>query len=314
MDKERARFVLRCFRPDGADAENPDFAEALSLAARDRDLGEWLARERANDAAFSAALNVVAVPAKLREEIMAGLAAERGDLPQPEIDDIDAAFIGTLAALQPPAGLRDQIVASMERSEASRRRVIPAAWKFGAPMAAAAAVVLGVFLAGGHAGTGGSETGTSLAGAQSSAENPVPEKLSIELVEAEFLKALGDSSFHLDMAKADHQALFAYLKERSLPCPCPKSLPPGLAEVEGVGCRMLEIDGHKGSLVCFDERDGRKVHLLVFFRKEIDGDLPGVHNPELHKDGEWAVATWEFKDRVFLLLGETEPDQLARLF
>ena len=56
MDKERARFVLSCFRPDGADAGDPDFAEALRMAAGDRELGEWLARERAQDAAFAQAL------------------------------------------------------------------------------------------------------------------------------------------------------------------------------------------------------------------------------------------------------------------
>ena len=32
MDKEEARFILRCFRPDGADAGNPDFAEAVTAA------------------------------------------------------------------------------------------------------------------------------------------------------------------------------------------------------------------------------------------------------------------------------------------
>jgi len=59
MDKEEARFILRCFRPDGADAENPDFAEALAWAAKDRELGEWLARERARDADFASALSSV---------------------------------------------------------------------------------------------------------------------------------------------------------------------------------------------------------------------------------------------------------------
>ena len=79
MDKEEARFILRCFRPDGADAENPDFAEALAWAAKDRELGEWLARERASDAGFAAALNSVTIPSILREEILVSLAMERGD-------------------------------------------------------------------------------------------------------------------------------------------------------------------------------------------------------------------------------------------
>ena len=77
MDNEESRFILRCFRPDGADAENPDFAEALAWAAKDRELGEWLARERARDADFANALNSVTIPSILREEILVSLATLR---------------------------------------------------------------------------------------------------------------------------------------------------------------------------------------------------------------------------------------------
>ena len=59
MDKEQARFILRSFRPDGADARDPDFTEALELAMEDRELGDWLANERAFDTAFSQALQTL---------------------------------------------------------------------------------------------------------------------------------------------------------------------------------------------------------------------------------------------------------------
>ena len=42
MDREQARFILRSFRPDGADSGNPDFEEALSVATVDGELGAWL--------------------------------------------------------------------------------------------------------------------------------------------------------------------------------------------------------------------------------------------------------------------------------
>ena len=60
MDKEQAKFILQSFRPDGADAADTDFAEALQLAVEDRELGEWLADERATDAAFAAVAGGVA--------------------------------------------------------------------------------------------------------------------------------------------------------------------------------------------------------------------------------------------------------------
>jgi len=96
MDKEQARFILRSFRPDGADVNDADFAEALALAMENRELGEWLAGERAFDAAFAKALTAVDLPETLREDILGCLAGERGDFPQAE-DHRDAALIGALA-------------------------------------------------------------------------------------------------------------------------------------------------------------------------------------------------------------------------
>lgn len=287
---------MGCFRPDGADAGDPDFAEALRLAAEDRELGEWLARERARDAAFAQALGEVEIPEELRQEIMAGLAAERGEMPQAG-DDQDAAFIGALASLHPPEGLRDEILEAMERSSV-KSKVVPAWWKFGGPIAVAAAVVLAFVLFNGP-------------------QDPVSDgggKLSVNAVEAGFLQAFESPQFKLDMAIADHQAMYDYLKGESLPCPCPSTMPEGLENIAGVGCRVLEVDGHRGSLICFDERRAGTVHMVVFFRKDVDGEWPGVGDPEIGQHGEWAVARWASADRAFMLLGATDQEKLAGLF
>ena len=114
MDKTEAQFILQSFRPDGADARDPAFAEALALAAQDRELGEWLARERATDAAFSAALAEVEIPDVLRNQILAVLSGEAGG----EFSEMDAAFVEALASVQAPAGLRDQILAAMSAESA----------------------------------------------------------------------------------------------------------------------------------------------------------------------------------------------------
>jgi len=47
MDKEKAQFILTSFRANGKDSADADFQEALKLAVEDRELGEWLADERA---------------------------------------------------------------------------------------------------------------------------------------------------------------------------------------------------------------------------------------------------------------------------
>ena len=147
MDKEQARFVLQSFRPDGADVEDPEFTEALKLAMENRELGEWLASERAFDAAFANALGGVDLPENLREDIMACLAAERGDFSHAE-DANDALWIGAMASIQPPAALRNAVIAAMGRT--AGKDIVPAnIWKFrrlAIPLAAAAGIALAFFI------------------------------------------------------------------------------------------------------------------------------------------------------------------------
>lgn len=292
MDKERARFILSCFRPDGADAGDADFADALRLAAGDRELGEWLARERARDAAFASALREVEIPAEMRDAILACLANQRNDVPQAE-DGFDAALVGALASWRPPDSLRGNILAAMERTPGVR----PAGtrrWWLAAPLAAAAGIAL-AWLAW--------PVGPA---AQATAALPVAA------LEDGFIRTFESPRFSLDLTKAEHQQLFEHLKRRSLPCP--GCLPPGLRDVPGIGCRELVIDGKRGAIMCFDQREAGAVHLVVFRREDVRGQLPCRENPSLDKHGRWAVARWADAEHAFILLGNTDVRKLASLF
>jgi hypothetical protein len=72
MNTQQAKFILQGYRPDGADAGDATFAEALEQARHDLVLRDWFAREQAFDAAVSAKLGEVQAPAGLREAILAG--------------------------------------------------------------------------------------------------------------------------------------------------------------------------------------------------------------------------------------------------
>ncbi len=72
MNSEQAKFILRGYRPNGADAADVTFGEALAQARNDPALHEWLAREQSFDAAISTKLGEVSAPAGLREGILAG--------------------------------------------------------------------------------------------------------------------------------------------------------------------------------------------------------------------------------------------------
>ena len=298
MDKEQARFILRSFRPDGADVNDHDFAEALALAIENRELGEWLAEERALDAAFANALATVELPATLREDILGCLAGERGDLPQAE-DAQDAAWIGALASIQPPPTLREEILAAMDRSASSALIQKPKPnWfqRASIPLAAAAGVALAFFLT-------RSDEKPSLAN-----NGPLP----VEVVQAGFIRAYESPLFSLDETRDDHQVLMKNLKSRKLPCP--GCLPPGLVNVKGIGCRELIIDGKRGSLICFDERNAGVVHLIIFRREDVSGSLPARDRPCFAQKGTWAAARWEDDRNVFILIGNTDVQKLSALF
>jgi hypothetical protein len=296
MDKEQARFILRSFRPDGADAADPDFAEALRLAMESRELGEWLASERAFDAAFANALVTVDLPEYLREDIMACMATVRGDFPQAE-DATDAAWIGAMATIQPPATLRDSVLAAMDRTATvggAAKVSLFGRWVI--PLAAAAGIAL-AFLA---------------TRSPTPSEAVVAHSVSINMVKAGFIKTFESPGFALDHMKDDNQVLISHLKNRDLPCP--GDLPPGLRNVKGLGCRELLIDGKHGSLICFKTGENGLVHLVIFRRTDMCGEFPPIERPLMARSEGWNSASWEQDGKVFLLLSNAEQAGLSQLF
>jgi hypothetical protein len=297
MDKEQARFILRSYRPDGADVDDTDFAEALALAMEDRELGEWLAHERAFDSAFSQALGSVDLPDNLREDIFACLAAERADFPQAE-DATDAAWIGAMASIHPPAALRDQLLAAMDRTAAAAV-VVPISRKpllkrLAVPVAAAAGIALAFFV--------------------TRSEKPATfaKTVPIEVVQAGFVKSYESPFFHLEEKRDNKQVLIRHLQERKLPCP--GCLPPGLEKLKSIGCRKLEIDGKKGSLLCFKVGSSDVVHIVIFRKEDVSGDFPPMEEPQFVRVGGWTSARWENGGKVFLMMSDTMGEKLASLF
>ncbi|MEX1116487.1 MAG: hypothetical protein WEB53_14660 [Akkermansiaceae bacterium] len=296
MDKEQARFILRSFRPDGADVNDQDFADALALAMENRELGEWLANERAFDAAFAKALGSVDLPANLREDIIACLAGERGDFPQAE-DATDSLLIGAFASIQPPATLRDELITAMERTAQGQRGESPFWRRAAIPLAAAAGIAMAFIF---------TREGVSTATA------PVASgQVRSEVVQASFISTFESPSFDLEVKKEDPEVLSRHLRERKLPCP--GCLPPGLEHVKSIGCRELVINGKRGSVMCFNLGEDGIVHLVIFKREDVQGDFPGLENPYLVQNGRWASAQWQNDRKVFILMGPTETETLAKL-
>lgn len=294
MDKDQARLILGSFRPDGADAADDDFADALKLALEDRELGEWLAAERAFDAMFAKCLSSVSPPPALRDTILSCLTAEREDYPAAR-DPGDPAWIGAIASIQPPDRLRESIIAAMHVTADEQKKKILRFRRVLIPLTAAAGIAL-AFLVG--------KPDQTIAAS--------PGLVPVEELQAGFIRTYESPLFRLDENRGDQGMLIDHLESRALPCP--KVLPPGLRNVAGIGCRELVIDGKRGSLVCFDERENGVVHLVIFRREDVCGKLPCRKEPEIVKQGSWATARWADETNVFLIISHTDPEKLARLF
>jgi hypothetical protein len=70
MTDNQAKEILKLYRPDTADAEDPSFAEALALCERDPELKNWFAEHCVLYSALRAKFKGIPVPEGLREQII----------------------------------------------------------------------------------------------------------------------------------------------------------------------------------------------------------------------------------------------------
>ena len=70
MNREDAKIILRVYRPESPDAEDPEIAEALALAGRDLELAHWLDQHCARQNAVRRQFRQIAPPAGLLEQIV----------------------------------------------------------------------------------------------------------------------------------------------------------------------------------------------------------------------------------------------------
>ncbi len=69
MNRQEAKAILALYRAGGQDASDPQFAAALAVAEQDAELREWFGQQLAFDAAMSAILKSISVPAHLLETL-----------------------------------------------------------------------------------------------------------------------------------------------------------------------------------------------------------------------------------------------------
>jgi hypothetical protein len=84
MSPQEARDTLLLYRPVTGDSEDPQMAEAMDLARRDGELGQWFEQHLAFQKAMRSRLRQIEVPAELKASLLAQ------KTPQPEVLTVQA--------------------------------------------------------------------------------------------------------------------------------------------------------------------------------------------------------------------------------
>ncbi|MCL4179701.1 MAG: hypothetical protein KJ072_18380 [Verrucomicrobia bacterium] len=192
MNIEEAKSILSAYRPDGQDADDPQFQEALELTKQDPDWARWFAEAQAWD---------TRVTATLRQ------------------------------AASPPTELRSALLAQ-------RKIIRPFPWwRRPARVATAAAACVSLLL---------------LIGALFVTPSPDRPFAQYREAMADFVEVRLD---RLDLESQDVQTLQQWLAENQAPADF--TLPAGLHGRPALGCRLVEWNGHKVSLLCFELENRR---------------------------------------------------------
>jgi hypothetical protein len=113
---------------------------------------------------------------------------------------------------------------------------------------------------------------------------------------------------HLEVLDTDLAALNRALAERG--APEPTLLPRNLSGMKPSGCRVLEWNGHKVSMLCYLSK-GTELDLLVVdgagFFGGPQGDAPGVGLTR-----GWTTANWTDGERIYILAAKISPAELQK--
>jgi len=106
----------------------------------------------------------------------------------------------------------------------------------------------------------------------------------------------------LEMESLQIGPIKQWIVERKAPL---AEIPPGIAAVETMGCRILYFRGHPVTLICFCH--GQTVaHLLMVDRAALHGIKPG--DPlVITSRGDWTTATWADQRYAYMVAVHDKP-------
>jgi hypothetical protein len=111
----------------------------------------------------------------------------------------------------------------------------------------------------------------------------------------------------LEMESLEIGPIKEWIAERKAPL---AEIPPGIAAVETMGCRILSFRGYPVTLICFCH--GQTVaHLLIVDRDALPELKPG-NPPVLASQEEWTTATWADQHYACMIAVHDGPEAARR--
>jgi hypothetical protein len=101
----------------------------------------------------------------------------------------------------------------------------------------------------------------------------------------------------LDMESQDLGQIKEWLSKKEA---SPGFVPPRLAALQPLGCRLLSFGGQTVTLICFKRDNDRLAHLFVVDRAALPQMKSGAP-PVFAGVGDWMTASWVENDRVYMI-------------
>ncbi len=114
----------------------------------------------------------------------------------------------------------------------------------------------------------------------------------------------------LEMESDNLGAIKDWVAEKKA-APVPADVPPQIAALQPVGCRVLSFRGHEVTLICFDRGDDRLAHLFTVDRAVLPELQPGAA-PVYSSSGEWVTASWAEGNRAYMVTVQGDRAALQR--
>ena len=193
--------------------------------------------------------------------------------------EFDRAVAGHVSAVPAPFGLKTRILANMPRRTRTKSRWVAA---LGTTAAAAATLFVLAQLFGVWRG-------------------PDQRSGSLSDYEQEMMSFIKLPP-PLEMESLQIGPIKQWIVERKAPL---ADIPPGIAAVETMGCRILYFRGYPVTLICFCH--GQTVaHLLMVDRAAVRGVKPG-NPPVVTGQGDWTTATWADQKYAYMIAVHDKP-------